>query len=305
VQVLGKLRRPASIDALLQMLREQSADTATGAATDVQAALLTLADLGASEHLLRMAAAIGDGDAGGCGEALTYAFQTLSPKLDGDRENTVLVAVLDHREPLLRRYAITRLAELARPTAIAALEGRLGKEDAELRPLVEVALAQLRNEGSVQPTDELERATNNAKVLGARALTWWNGLGTAEQAMFGSIPVALILALWLLRRASRRRAHEHDALAAAALVAPSDEYLEEHEYDEYDEHAEYDDEGEYDDGEYEGEYEDEDGEYEDEEYADGEYDEELDEEQYDTSGWEDDEATVATDGSALEDERFQ
>lgn len=292
VQVLAKLRRPTSIDPLLQLVRTESEGATDAPATDVQAALLTLTDLGATKHLLRMAADVADGGATGCGEALTYAFQTLSPKLDSDKETTVLVAVLDHKEPLLRRYAITRLTELGDPKSATALQGRLGQENEELRPLLEVAIAQLQSEGVAPPKDEFERATSNAKILGTRTLEWWQAQPVTNKAMLGAIPVALILALWMMRRAARRRAHEADAQAATALVAPSDEYLEEQEaYDEY-EDGDY----EYAEGEDE-EYEDQGDEaYEDEAYEGDEYD---------TEGWQDDSEVVATDGSPLEDERFQ
>jgi len=298
VQVLGKLRRPTAVDPLLQLVRTESTNASEDVATDVQAALLTLADLGASQHLLRMAADLADGNAVGCGEAITYAFQMLSPKLDADQETTVLVAVLDHQEPLLRRYAITRLTELGDPKSATALQGRLAKENEELRPLLEVAIAQLQDDGTAQPEDELERATNNAKILGTRAMDWWNAQPVTNQAMFGAIPVVLIAIVWMMRRAARRRAHEADAQAAAALVAPSDEYLEDQEaYDEYED-------GDYEEGQYE-EAEDEEAAYED----DG-YQEEADayddgDETYDASGWEDDGEAVSTDGNALEDERFQ
>ncbi|MFN3244220.1 MAG: HEAT repeat domain-containing protein [Planctomycetota bacterium] len=298
VKVLGKLRRPASIDPLLQLVRTESTNATAGTATDVKLALLTLADLGASQHLLRIAAGVGDGNPEGCGDALTYTFQTLSPKLDADKETTVLVAVLDHKETLLRRYAITRLTELGDPKSATALQGRLAKEDEELRPLLEVAIAQLQGEGTAPPEDELERATHNAKVLGTRAADWWNGQPVTSKAMFGAIPVALIVMLWLLRRAARRRAHEADAQAAAALVAPSDEYLEDQ--DSYDD-------GGYEDGAYDDEaYEDEQGAYEDDQEVDEQYDDEAYEgEEYDTEGWEDDQQAVSADGAALEDERFQ
>jgi hypothetical protein len=298
VKLLGKLRRPSAVEPLLDLVRSSSKLEGTEPATDVQAALLTLSDLDASQHLLRMSTAIGDGQATGAGDALTYAFQTLSPKLDTAAETTVLVAVLDHKEAMLRRYAITRLTELDSKTALTALEGRLGKEDRELRPLLEVAIAQIRHDGKAPPKDEVERAKANAKVLLARTKSWWQGLVPTQKAMVGASPIVLILLMWLTRRATRRRHHDEEALALAAMVQPSDEYLDQQD-------AEYED---YEDGDYE-EYED--GEYDEQgEFVEGDYEEGFEEEgddqqEFDTSGWDDDgDATVPAD-STPEDELFR
>jgi len=239
VQLLAKLRRPASIEPLLELLNTPHTRDNDSSATDVQAALLTLADLNASQHLLRISSAIDESDAPGIGEALTYAFQILSPKLDGPDETTALVAVLGHSEALLRRYAITRLTELESTTALAALEGRLANESDELRPLIEVAIAQIQHDGRAPPTNNAELATANAKALWARAVTWWNGLTPTRQSLAGSTPIALIALMWMVRRTVKRRKHAQEVLNATALMQPSDEYLEEQE----DDHGEY----EYDD----------------------------------------------------------
>lgn len=293
-QLLGKLRRPAAVEPLLDLLA--TSEGANGQpATDVQAALLTLADLDASQHLLRMSSAIQDSSVEGAGEALTYAFQTLSPKLDSQKETTALVAVLDHRETMLRRYAITRLTELDSKTALTALEGRLGSEGIELRPLLEVAIAQIRHDGKEPPKDNLERAKANAQALWARTVTWWNGLVVTQKAMVGSAPVVLILLLWMVRRAAKRRARDEDAMQAAALVAPSDEYLDEQEAAEYEDYED----GDYEDEEYE----------EDTEFSEAAFDDdgeaEDDQPQYDTEGWEEDgDETVPADATP-EDELFR
>lgn len=292
VQLLGKHRRPTALEPLLGMIKRSSDNGGKGPATDVRAALVTLADMGASDHLLRIATSIGDGNAEASGEALAYTFQVLSPQLDKDRETTVLVAVLGHKESMLRRYAITRLTELDSKSAVTALEGRLANEGNELRPLIEVAIAQIRNEGAAPPANELERAKGNAKALWARGKGWWLSLDPLQQGLYGSIPVVLILVFWMLRRAARRRAHEEDGLAAAALVAPSDEYL--------DREDDYED-GEYDDEEYEDDGEDQDFEeaFEEEGYEDD------GQEQFDTSGWDEDEQPVAAADGNPEDELFR
>lgn len=224
-ELLGKLRRPAALAPLLALV-EQGERPASGPATDVQAALLALHDLGAQEQLLRLATALHDRPAAGTGQALTWCFQELAPKLEKKDQATLLVAVLDHREPLLRRYAIGRLAELALPTTANALEGRLAKEDAELRPLVELALAQVRGLDQPRADDEFEQALANAKVLWAKIRGRWDRMSTKDQAIAGAIPLSLLVVLILAGKLRRRR---RDAMAAAqtmAMLAPSEEHLE-------------------------------------------------------------------------------
>ncbi|HEX5052909.1 MAG TPA: HEAT repeat domain-containing protein [Planctomycetota bacterium] len=226
-QLLGKLKRPGAAIALLALIDNSRKSTDTEVATDLQAALLALNDLGSPDPLMRVATAIGDGVATGTGQALAFCFQNLSPKLDRKREVTLLVSVLDHREPLLRRYAIGRLAELDDATAVQALEARLAKEGNELRPLVEVAINQLRHDDRPKTTDELQRALANLRTLGDRASAWWHKRSKPEQWIAGSIPIALMLALLLVGTLRRRAAAHAAAAAAVAMVAPSEEYLDE------------------------------------------------------------------------------
>ena len=291
-QLIGKLRRSSSIDKLLALVDTASKSEEPGPATDVQAAILTLTDLKCADHLLRIATAVRDGTVESTGNALAYAFQTLSPTLEADRESTVLVAVLDHPEALLRRYAIMRLTELGTKTAAAALEGRLAAEGPELRPLIEVALAQLRFDGAGGQQSELERAKTNAMALLQKAKAWWQAQPPIRRGIAVAVPVLLLIAfcVWMRSRRNRRRAE--DALAVTAMVAPSDEYLEEQEAAYEYEDGEDDDE-EYDDG-YDSD--DEGVEYED----DGEYEDEYDNQNgdYDTSGWDEDDSEEVTADSA-------
>ncbi|MEC8653150.1 MAG: HEAT repeat domain-containing protein [Planctomycetota bacterium] len=222
-KVLGKLRRPAAVEPLLQLLHATSCADGEEP-TDAQAALLTLADLGASQHLLRIATEFDDDALPRCGEALTYAFQQLSPKLAKEQEATALVAVLSHREPLLRRYAITRLTELNDPRALAALDARLDAESRELRPLVEVAITQLMNTNDAQG-GQLEPLAGRAAALTKRAAAWWSSKPAADKAILCAIPAAMLFGLWLIRRSLRLRAEDARAQAAAALATPSDDYL--------------------------------------------------------------------------------
>ncbi|MFO1029557.1 MAG: HEAT repeat domain-containing protein [Planctomycetota bacterium] len=229
-QTLGKLRRPTAVEPLLQLLdrTRKPADptTNTTIATDVQAALLALHDLGAADKLLRAATAVHDGQANGAGEALAYCLQELSRQLPRAEEQTLLLAVLDHREPLVRRFAIGRLAELDATSAISALERRLATETDSLRPLVEAALVQLRRDTMQQPTDELARARQNATLLWHKAKAWWLAATPTEQGVAAGTPVLLLLVVGLLRRRRARAAATAEAAAMTALVAPSEEYAE-------------------------------------------------------------------------------
>ena len=232
-QLLGKLRRPAAVDPLLALLErpreEPTADprNANQKATDIQAALLALHDLGAKDQLLRAANALQQHPANGAGESLSFCFQNLSPKLEPKQEVTVLVAVLAHREPLLRRYAIGRLGTLADPTTATALEGRLASESAELRPLVEVALSQVRSDPSDPMNDNLHKFIANAKSLAAQARTRWDTLPVPGRWLVAGVPVSVLLLFVLMARRRRRRADRAAADATMALVAPSDEHVQE------------------------------------------------------------------------------
>jgi hypothetical protein len=230
VQTLARLAAagvpPADVvPELLALVDRRVEDAASGPATDVQAAVLTLSDLNATEHLLRMATAIHDGSALETGTSLAYCFQTLSPKLAPKDEVTTLVAVLNHREALLRRYAITRLAELADPTAASALEGRLATEGPELRPLVELALQQVRRDVQHRGGGEVERAQLGVEALATKLAARWRALLPWQQALAGGTPLLVVALGWALARGARRRRQQEHAFEVAQLVQPSDEFL--------------------------------------------------------------------------------
>lgn len=225
-ETLGKLRRPAAIEPLLAVLDRTRTDATPGIATDVQAALLALHDLGATDKLLRAATAVHDGKAEGAGEALAFFLQERSHDLPRADELTLLLAVLGHRELLVRRFAIGRLAELGERSAVGALEKRLAVENDQLRPMVEATLLQLRHDPVQQPTDDLALAKENARKLLHKATTWWNAASPTEQGVAAGSPVALLLVAWLLGRRRRQKAAAAEAAAMAAMVAPSEEYAE-------------------------------------------------------------------------------
>ena len=197
-----------------------------GVATDVQSALLALHDLGAADKLLRAATAVHDGKAEGAGEALAFFLQERSHGLPRNEELTLLLAVLGHREQLVRRFAIGRLAELGERSAAVALEKRLGVENDQLRPMLEAALLQLRHDPLQQPTDELALAKDNAKKLWHKATTWWNAASPTEQGIAAGTPFEAIPADWVCPICGARKAsfvpyREPELLAAWKSTLPS------------------------------------------------------------------------------------
>lgn len=290
-QLLGELHRPAAIEPLLKLVNKSSKLKSNDPATDIQAALLALTDLGASQELLRMSTAIDDGNAVGVAESLTYAFQTLSPKTGVKAETTALVAILNHKELMLRRYAITRLTELKSTIAIAALESRLAQEGEQLKPLLEVSIAKIREAGIAPTSGFFNTAEAKSKALWARTTAWWNSLASAQRIVLGAVSFALILLAWLIRRAVLLRSREDDALATVALVQPSDHYLDEQ-----------------DDELYEDEQYEEDEQYDPMEIEDESLEHDADEEpqiDYDTSGWEDQNEDNMLSNATPENETFR
>lgn len=225
-QLLGRLRRPQSAAPLLALLGGPHNDgREPGAAIDLQAAILALHDVGALDQLLPAASAVHNGKATGLGEALAYYFQDYSPQLPPKDETTLLLAVLDHKEPLLRRYAIGRLAELGDSSTATALERRLGSEGDELRPMIEATLTQLRAANAPPAQGGIDAARAKLDGLLAKGKQLWNGLDDNQRIAVGASPLAVMLLLFVVGKLRRRRATSASAAATAALVAPSDEFL--------------------------------------------------------------------------------
>ncbi|MCA8942300.1 MAG: HEAT repeat domain-containing protein, partial [Planctomycetes bacterium] len=211
----GKHADKESVDSLLDVIVRP--DPKDGDRDRVQA-FLSLADIGETRCLDTACASPTAGPKQG--QALAYLMQKLTPQLDRRDEAKLLMKTLAHEASIVRRYAIQRLGELRDPNSATALEGRLGTESAELRPLIEVSLTAIR--GTKSPT------TERVASLSERIQAWYDGLGKGSRnALVGSVAAfALVMAgaiLWVFLR--RRR----NATDWAAMAAPSDEYAADHE----------------------------------------------------------------------------
>lgn len=224
---LGKLRDPDSVQPLLNMLGAVKKD-ATDHRDQVQA-LLALHDIGQADCLLP-AAAVTTSDDDEVNRALAYLFQDLSPKLEPTEEVSALMAVLDHHNPLLRRFSIQRLGMLKDKTSARALEGRLAVEDKSLQPLIKIALTSIRGDGAEEAIDLVDRAKvyfekgrEKAAEYWGVARTEWEKLSDQERLIgtAGGGVFMLLVMMLMLRRIRRKRRKRGDA--AAAMVAPSAE----------------------------------------------------------------------------------
>lgn len=224
-QLLGKLQRPTAIEPLLALVDRKQAQAEPGPATDVQAALLALADLGAADALLRASVAVHDARVEGVGQALAYCCQQLVPKMSAERRRSFLLSAVAHRELLVRRFAIVALADSRDPAVVKALEGRLATEVDALRPLLEATLAGIRPVQATTNDGELARATRNVQAITNRASAYWQRLDNTQRCMVAAIPVVgCMLLLWW--RARRRTAIEAASTRAVIdLVQPSEELL--------------------------------------------------------------------------------
>ncbi|MEZ5963567.1 MAG: HEAT repeat domain-containing protein [Planctomycetota bacterium] len=226
---LGKLRAAEAGAALLGILPKDAG--AERDQRDRALALLALADIGDPSPILQAAAAVQDGDARTV-QALTYAFQVLSPKLPAKEEATTLVAVLDHPQPMLRRYAIQRLGELRDPVTVRALEGRLAQESRELLPLVEVSLQAVRRQGTGDDSTSRSFSATVQRLV-TRAQQTWSELNPNHRLAVLGVAIALVCALLLaglLRRRARVRA-QGQAWAAMAASSQSGQFRPQDEVD--------------------------------------------------------------------------
>lgn len=220
-QLLGRLQAPAAERALLALLRRP----ASPPAKDATAALLALHDLKAQSQLLPAAEAIAASGTEGLGQALAFYFQGVSPTLPERTETPLLLSVLDHREPMLRRYALGRLTQLAPADATAALEARLARETAELRPLVEIALTRCRP--PVAPIVAPGTAASAEGMLQTLKQRWAQLDQNQQWLVYGLGGGFLLGGLGLLVALSRRRRIAAATPSSIAdLVAPSQAHLE-------------------------------------------------------------------------------
>ncbi|HEU4418409.1 MAG TPA: hypothetical protein VFT55_05690 [Planctomycetota bacterium] len=84
----------------------------------------------------------------------------------------------------------------------------------------------MRADGSTVSADGIDRALDNLEKFGAMVESKWATLEDWQRWAVGSSPVVLIVLWWGLGRLRRRNAARNVAAATAALVAPSEEYLE-------------------------------------------------------------------------------
>lgn len=223
IQALSRLGATAVTGPALTLLDRLGGIAVEQVPPDVVAALVALHDVGDPAHLLPAATSIGYSQAQ-VGQALTFLFQGLSPRLPAADETKTLLAVLAHPEPMLRRYAIQRLGELRDPTAAGALEGRLATESADLQPLIRVSLTQVRGDRDPGADDLVARAKSNVTAISQMLERRWNQLGTTGRiATIASAATVLLLGLGIVvaRRRSRRN---REVAEAQALVEPSAGY---------------------------------------------------------------------------------
>ena len=215
--ILGSLRADGAAPKLLEVL---AIDDAPADSPDRVAAYVALADLGDPSALVAAAASGGTGAKEQ--QAMAYLFQTLSPKLSPTKETATLVAVLDHHNHLLRRYAIQRLGVLQQPSAAKALEDRLA-EETSLRQLVEVSLTAIRNADTHRAAGEaVKDASNQAASLSVAASKWWASLGTGGHWMVAIALGSFTLLMVCWRRARRERRWRTASDAMVAMVGHSE-----------------------------------------------------------------------------------
>jgi HEAT repeat protein len=215
---LGRLKASEARDVLNALAAKTDASRADD--EDSAAALLALGEIGDPAVLL-LASSSCKSPGKRSEEALVWLFQTLSPKLEGEGEETkALIAVLDHESTLLRRYAVQRLGDLRDPNAASALEGRLAQENDQLRPLVEVALASIR--GGMGEAEKTGLA-GVAQQIGAAVQRLWSdrrirGLIIAVGSFLAVVAIGLTM---VFRRQRKRRKGENWAARAREVAGPA------------------------------------------------------------------------------------
>ncbi len=223
IQALGRLGAPIATAPAMTLIDHLGSKQPTETPNDLVAALVVLHDVGDPANLMPAATAIGFAHPQ-VGQALTFLFQGLSPRQQPKEEVTTLLAVLDHPEPMLRRYAIQRLGELRDPTTAKALEVRLAAEAADLQPLIRVSLTQVRGDVGHEDDDLVARAKNNVAAISQMVERRWKSLGSTGQIATGATVGIVVLAV-IGFLVARRRTRQSAAVAEAqSLVEPSASY---------------------------------------------------------------------------------
>lgn len=217
---LGRLKATEAADALVALIVRASAEPSGD--EDAAAALLALGEIGDPAVLLRAAGAT-PAEGKKTAEALVWMFQTLSPTLGKEDEPKTVMAVLDHRCALLRRFAIQRLGELGDPIAVTALESRLAAEDDQLRPLVEVSLTAIRGGVAGETGGAADFARRAVDWSQTTALEIWNDprWRTVLVAGFAGLLVMAIGLTIVIKRQRRRQKGESWAAMARQSAGPA------------------------------------------------------------------------------------
>jgi hypothetical protein len=142
--------------------------------------------------------------------------------LPRDRELEALIAVLEHPNQSLRRYAIQRLGELDDATAMPALRSRLELENNVLRPVLENSIAALQRNDVAGSVDWLTGIKQWFQAGGFKA--WLESLPPAGRLGLAVTPVLGLLLLMITRMRKRRARVAADA-EMRRLLNPSDELL--------------------------------------------------------------------------------
>jgi hypothetical protein len=223
LQTLIRLSPPELEETALAVLDRHGQSPPHGTPTDLIVCLIALHDLGKPANLLPAAASV-ELHGPDLGQALAFLFQGLSPRLGSPAETKTLIAVVDHEEPMLRRYAIQRLGELGDDQAVSALRDRLAMEGRELEPLLRVTLAQLEGDLGQPQQGILDRAKDKvAAVTRMVEFRWATMTDTTRYAILGGCGgVLTALLTWLFVR--RRRMRSEAAAEASALVGPSPQF---------------------------------------------------------------------------------
>lgn len=165
---------------------------------DRSQAILAIQDAGAAEHLATLATL--ESRTKQTTDSLVYAFQQLSPKLEGEKECALLIQTLESPVAELQEYAVRRIAEARYDSATATLHAKAESASPSLRPLVDAAIASLQSPASGSASDWIAKA----RGFGNTMLAKLKAQPKPIQIALALTPLALLVLLLLARRSKRR-----------------------------------------------------------------------------------------------------